>query len=115
MDEDGLRKIERLTKIWFLIQNDPFHFTAKALADRFGVNVKTIYRDLETLDVDLRVPVEKRGPRLGISEGYYLPPIKLTVPEALIIFLSARLMLSYSHRYDPRVDSTFTKLGAAVP
>lgn len=115
MDEDGLKKIERLTRIWILIQNNPFRFTTKALAERFGVNVKTVYRDLDTLTVDLQVPVEKRGTKWGIDEKYFLPPIRLTVPEALTIFLSARLMLNYSHRYDPQVDSTFTKLGSAVP
>ena len=115
MDEDGLRKLERVNRIWILLQNNPFHFTTKALAERFGVNVKTIYRDLDALTVDLQVPVEKRGTKYGISEGYFLPPIRLTVPEALNIFLSARLMLGYSHRYDPQVDATFTKLGSAVP
>ncbi len=40
MDEDGLKKIERLTRIWILIQNNPFRFTTKALAERFDVNVQ---------------------------------------------------------------------------
>ena len=113
--DDRLRKTERLIRIWILLQNNPFRFSTKSLAERFGVNVKTIYRDLDALTVELRVPVDHRRAKWGIGEGYFLPPIRLTVPEALTLFLAARLMLNYSHRYDPHVDSTFTKLSSAVP
>jgi predicted DNA-binding transcriptional regulator YafY len=61
------------------------------------------------------VPVQKQGTRWGIDESYSLPPIRFTIPEALTIFLAARLMLNYSHRYDPYTHSTFTKLSTAVP
>ncbi len=115
MNEKGLRKIERLLEVWLLIQNEPLKLTAKDLARRCGANVRTIYRDLATLTAELHVPVTQEGARWGIEDGYFLPPIRLTVPEALTVFLSARLMLNYSHRYDPRMDSTFSKLGAAVP
>jgi len=33
----------------------------------------------------------------------------------LSIFLAARLMVSYSHRYDPNVDSTFGVLASVLP
>lgn len=110
-----LNKTERLIKIWILLLNSPFRFTTKNLAEKFGVNVKTIYRDLDTLDVELRVPIQKQGTKWGIDEGYFLPPIRFSVPEALTIFLASRLMLSYSHRYDPNTDSTFMKLNSVVP
>lgn len=113
--DDRLNKTERLIKIWLLLLNSPFRFTTKNLAERFGVNVRTIYRDLVSLDADLRVPVREEHTRWGIDEGYFLPPIRFTVPEALSLFLAARLMLSYSHRYDPNADATFTKLSSVVP
>jgi hypothetical protein len=59
--EDRLRKTERVWKIWLLLNNNPFYFTTKALAELCEMNVKTIYRDLITLDIDLHVPVEERG------------------------------------------------------
>lgn len=113
--DDRLRKTERLIKMWLLLLGNPFRFTTRDLAGRFQVNVKTVYRDLDALDVELRVPVQKQGAKWGIDDGYFLPPIRFSVPKALTIFLSARLMLGYSHRYDPYADSAFTKLGSVVP
>ncbi len=115
MDEEGLRKIARLTSLWVLLHNESFQHTTKGLAGKFNVNIRTIYRDLDTLGSEMHVPLEKQGTRWGISKGAYLPPVRLTLAEALTIFLSARLTLSHSHRYDPKVDSTFTKLGGVVP
>lgn len=113
--EDRLRKTERLIKIWLTLMSDPFHLTTRDLSARFSVTLKTIYRDMESLDLDLRVPIRKEKTKWGIDEGHFLPPIRLSVPEAMSVFLAARLMLGFSHRYDPYTDSTFLKLSAAVP
>jgi predicted DNA-binding transcriptional regulator YafY len=67
------------------------------------------------LGTDLEVPVTQEKTRWKLVEGYVLPPIPFTIPEALNIFLAARLMLKYSNRYDPNIESTFLKLGAVVP
>jgi predicted DNA-binding transcriptional regulator YafY len=113
--DDRLKKTERLLKIWILLLNNPSGYTARELAKRFGVNERTIYRDFVTLGVDLTVPVYDDKKRWKIDESRFLPPIRFTLPEALNIFLAARLMLSYSHRYDPNVDATFTKLSSVLP
>jgi len=112
---DRLRKTERMLRIWLLLLRNPLRFTTKDLAEKFGVNVRTVYRDLDTLGTELMVPVYEEKARWAIDEDYYLPPIRFTVSEALNVFLAARLMLSYSHRYDPNVDSTFSVMASALP
>jgi predicted DNA-binding transcriptional regulator YafY len=112
---DRLMKTERLIRIWLLLATNPGGYTIKELADRFEVNIRTIYRDMVALGVDLKVPVYNDKKRWKIEESRVLPPIRFTLPEALNIFLAARLMLSYSHRYDPNIDATFTKLSSGLP
>jgi len=112
---ERLKKTERLLRIWLLLLRNPFRFTTRDLADKFGVNVRTIYRDLVTLGNELMVPVYEERARWAVREDYFLPPIRFTVAEALNIFLAARLMMQYSHRYDPNVDSTFSVLGSVLP
>jgi len=112
---ERLRKTERMLRIWLLLLRNPFRFTTRNLADKFGVNVRTIYRDLVTLGNELMVPVYEERARWAVRDDYFLPPIRFTVAEALNIFLAARLMMQYSHRYDPNVDSTFSVLASVLP
>ncbi|MFH0897114.1 MAG: WYL domain-containing protein [Candidatus Bathyarchaeota archaeon] len=112
---DRLKKTERMLRIWLLILRNPLRFTTRDLAEKFGVNVRTLYRDLDTLGTELRVPVYEDKAKWAVDDSYFLPPIQLTLSEALNVFLAARLMLSYSHRYDPNVDSTFSVLGSVLP
>lgn len=112
---ERLKKTERLLRVWLLLLRNPLHFTAGDLAEKFGVSVRTIYRDLLSLDSELRVPVYEEKTKWAIDDSYFLPPIRFTVSEALNIFLAARLMLGYSHRYDPYVDSTFSVLASVMP
>jgi len=113
--EDKVRKTERLIQIWVLLADNPNGYTIKELASRFGVNIRTIYRDMLSLGTDLHVPVRDDRGRWKIEAGYRLPPIQFTLSEALNIFLAARLMLRYSNRYDVNVAATFTKLSAVLP
>jgi predicted DNA-binding transcriptional regulator YafY len=112
---DRLMKTERLIKIWLLLAGNPTGYTIKELAEKCGVNIRTVYRDMLALGEDLKIPVYNDRNRWKMNESRMLPPIRFTLPEALNIFLAARLMLSYSHRYDPNVDATFTKLCSVLP
>ncbi len=109
------RKIERMLRLWLLLLGSPLRFTKKDLAGKFNVCVRTIERSMQCLEKELRVPLYNEKNKWAVEKDYYLPPIRLTWPEALNIFLAARLMLKYSHRYDPNVDSTFNVIAAALP
>jgi len=113
--DDGLAKTERLIRIWLLLATNPAGYTIRELAGRFSVNIRTVYRDMLALGAVLNVPVYNDKGRWKIEESHILPPIRFTLPEALNIFLAARLMLSYSNRYDPNADATFTKLTSVMP
>ena len=105
----------RLLKVEHLLYQNPKGLTVKEVTRLCNVSKRTIYRDLTALESELGVPIwEERGKR-GIVEGYILPPIHLSLPEALNIFLAARLMLNYARRYDPNTASVFVKLNSIVP
>jgi predicted DNA-binding transcriptional regulator YafY len=61
--------------------------TAEALAERFGVTVRTIYRDLDTLrDASLPVQAERgRGGGYALDRHYTLPPVNFTAREAALL------------------------------
>jgi predicted DNA-binding transcriptional regulator YafY len=105
----------RLLKLQILLWQNPDGLRVEELAQRCSVSERTVYRDLEAIESELGVPVWEEGPKRGIAEGYALPPITFTLPEALNIFLSARLMQNYSRRYNPHIAATFMKLNSVVP
>ena len=45
----------------------------------------------------------------------FLPPLKLTLDEAMAVVLSARLMVRYADKYDPDLAAAFEKLEAVLP
>ncbi|HEX5041171.1 MAG TPA: WYL domain-containing protein [Candidatus Limnocylindria bacterium] len=81
-----------------------------------GMTTRTVYRDINALDEELGVPVFQadRG-RYGIDRKFFLPPLRLTVPEAIVLFLASRLIARWSDQYDAAVVSAFTKLADALP
>ena len=81
-----------------------------------GMNVRTVYRDIRALEDELDVPVFQAGRgRYGIERKFFLPPLRLTVPEAIVLFLASRLIARWSDQYDAAVVSAFTKLADALP
>ena len=61
--------------------------TAEQLAERFGVTMRTIYRDLDTLrEAELPLLAEQgRGGGYALDRHYTLPPLNLTAREAAVL------------------------------
>ncbi|MDQ3148337.1 MAG: WYL domain-containing protein [Chloroflexota bacterium] len=81
-----------------------------------GMTTRTVYRDIRALEEELAVPVFQAGRgHYGIDRKFFLPPLRLSVPEAIVLFLASRLIARWSDQYDAAVVSAFTKLADALP
>lgn len=82
-----MQRQARLLAITELLRARKTGITAEQLAERFGVTVRTIYRDLDTLrDAELPVLAEQgRGGGYALDKHYTLPPVNLTPREAAVL------------------------------
>ncbi len=85
------------------------------LARRVGVSRRTAYRDLRALEADIGVAVWNENGRWGAAGETFLPPLNLTLGEAMAVVLSARLMARYADKYDPELAAAFQKLEEVLP
>ena len=84
--------------------------TAGELAGRFGVTLRTIYRDLDALrEAALPLTAERgRGGGYALDRGYTLPPVNLSPREAAILVALGRLAIDL--RILPFIDTLETAL-----
>ncbi len=119
MSEEHFAKRDRaarLTRVATLLyQHRPYGLTAKDIARRIDVTVRTAYRDLHAIETELGIPVWEDKGRWVAEQGAFLPPLKLTLLEAVTLFLSARLMARHADKKDPHVLSAFGKLASVLP
>lgn len=84
-------RIARLTAILTRLQSGKL-VTANQLAARFSVSIRTIYRDMKTLEL-AGVPVHtEEGKGYSLMEGYKLPPVMFTENEANALVTAAHLI-----------------------
>jgi predicted DNA-binding transcriptional regulator YafY len=105
----------RLLRVEHLLSQHPNGLTAKQVAERTGVNVRTAYRDLRAIDEELGLPVWEKDGRFGALPSSFLPPLNLTLSEAVTLYLSARLMARFSDRRDDSVIRAFGSLAGVLP
>ena len=73
----------------------------KDIAERLGMSVRNVYRDLRALEGEVGLPTGRTAAGGASCAGAFLPPLKLTLSEAMAVFLGARLMVRYADKYDP--------------
>jgi predicted DNA-binding transcriptional regulator YafY len=117
-DRHGGRKRDRLARFYRVVRYLDAHPEGSSpdeVARFLGVSRRTVYRDLEALEQELEIPIWSDHGRWGLVEGALLPAFRLTLGEAMAVFLAARLMAKYADAYDPVLASAFLKLGEALP
>lgn len=90
-----MRKKSRLFALAEALRGRRTGVTAQELADRFGVTIRTIYRDLDALqDAGLPLRADRgRGGGYALDKAYQLPPINLTAREGALLVALGRMAL----------------------
>ncbi|HCN50206.1 MAG TPA: transcriptional regulator [Chryseobacterium sp.] len=97
MNDHYLKKLDRVTAILTQLQSKPV-VRAQDLAEKFDVSIRTIYRDVKTLE-NAGIPiVGEAGNGYSLMEGYKLPPIMFTKEEVLSFITAEKLMQKFSHQ-----------------
>ena len=108
-------KAARYVKTAMILHAHPDGMSAHDLAHQVGVSVRTTYRDLEALDQDAGLPLWQKDGRWGLEEGAFLPPLALTLGEAMTLFLAARILARASDEQDTELVGAFVKLASVLP
>jgi predicted DNA-binding transcriptional regulator YafY len=88
-----MRKKSRLFAIAEMLRARRTGVTASQIAERFGVTLRTVYRDLQALQ-DAGMPIKAdrgRGGGYALDTNYQLPPINFTAREAALLVALARM------------------------
>jgi len=90
MAEDKPR-LARLTAILTQMQSQTL-VTAREIAEKHHVSIRTVYRDIRTLEKS-GIPVyTEEGKGYGIMDGYKLPPVMFTEEEAHALITAEQII-----------------------
>lgn len=97
MGMDTVKRFDRIVAILVQLQSKRI-VKAQELSDRFEVSLRTIYRDIRTLEA-AGVPIaSEAGIGYSIMDGYRLPPVMFTREEAGSFVAAEKLMQKFTDR-----------------
>ena len=85
-------RLSRLTAILTQLQSSRL-VTAKMLSEKHNVSIRTIYRDIRTLEKSGVPIVTEEGRGYSMMEGYQLPPVMFTEDEANALITAEQLVI----------------------
>lgn len=114
MDNDAPKRFDRIVAIFIQLQSKRI-VKAQELAERFEVSLRTIYRDIRTLEAS-GVPIYgEAGVGYSLIEGYRLPPMTLTQEEATSLVAAEKLMQKFTDKIiQQHFSSAMYKLRAVL-
>ena len=114
MEEKEKPRLSRLTAIITQLQSKRI-VTAKQLAERHQVSVRTIYRDIRTLERSGIPIITEEGKGYSLMEGYHLPPVLFTEEEANALVTVEQLVIrSKDQSFSETVSSAIEKIKAIL-
>jgi predicted DNA-binding transcriptional regulator YafY len=112
-----MRRTERLFALAEYLRGRRTGVTAEALAERFEVTVRTIYRDLDALRAAaLPIAAERgRGGGYALDRSYSLPPVNFTAREAALLVALGRFAIEMRLTpFSETLESGLDKVRAAL-
>lgn len=106
-----MRRADRLFQIIQLLRGARRAVTARRIADRHGLSVRTVYRDIAELQRQ-GIPIHgEAGAGYVLGEGYELPPLTLTRDEIDAVALGAQWVAA---RAEPQLAQAATDVLAKL-
>src|ERR1700730_1839381 len=116
-----MRRTERLLALAEYLRGRRTGVTAEVLAERFGVTVRTMYRDLDALrEAALPLAAERgRGGGYALYRSYSLPPVTFTAREAALLAPLGRFaidmrLLPFSNALESALDKVRAALSTSA-
>lgn len=111
-----MQKSERLFQLTNLLRGRRTAITARQLSERLGVSERTIYRDIQTLELS-GIPIEgEAGVGYRIRHDFELPPLMFDREEVLALILGSRMVSGWG---DPELSAAakraLAKIEAILP
>jgi len=98
-----LNRLDRLQAILTQLQSKKI-VKAQEIADRFGISLRTVYRDIRALE-EGGIPIgAEAGVGYFLDDNYTLPPIMFTTEEASAILMAGKII---PHLSDKNVNHAF--------
>src|SRR6185312_14625520 len=90
-----MKRTERLFAVAEYLRGRRTGVTAEVLAERFGVTVRTMYRDLDALRAAaMPLSAERgRGGGYALDRSYSLPPVNFTAREVALLVALGRFAI----------------------
>lgn len=116
-----MQRTERLFALAEFLRGRRTGVTAEVLAERFGVTVRTVYRDLDALRAASLPLGAERGPGGGyaLDKSYSLPPVNFTAREAALLvaigkFASDMRLLPFTDTLQSALDKVRAALSTSA-
>ena len=91
-----MRKSERLFQLVTLLQGRRTAITAQVLAEKLGVAVRTVYRDIQALVLS-GVPIDgEAGVGYMLRAGFDLPPLMFQAEEVTALLVGSRMVQAWT-------------------
>ena len=86
-----MNKFDRVISTLVLLQSGPV-ITAAAIADRFDISLRTVYRDIATLKNAGMLIIGDPGIGYSLLEGCRLPPMSFNEGETVALLTAEKLI-----------------------
>ncbi|WP_237387019.1 helix-turn-helix transcriptional regulator [Xenorhabdus sp. Sc-CR9] len=111
-----MSRAQRLLSLMEILRSYHFPVQGKVLAQKLNISLRTLYRDIATLQVQGAVIEGEAGIGYVLRPGFVLPPLMLTQNEIEALVLGANWV---SKRTDPQLkqsaNSAISKIAAVIP
>lgn len=86
-----MNRLDRLTAILIQFQSKRI-VKAQEIAERFEISLRTVYRDIRTLELAGIPLMSEAGIGYSLMKEYRLPPVQFTADEAMAFFTADKIL-----------------------